>query len=234
MLEVSQLSVGYGEFQVLFDISFKVKKGSTAVIVGPNGAGKTTLLKTISGLLPIISGSIFLDGIPIQEKKPHQIVEMGIAQVPEGGRIFPYLSVEENLKMGSFPKRAREKFKDRLKWVYELFPVLSERKKQLAGSLSGGERQMLAIGRCLMSEPKLILLDEPSMGLAPLIVTHIFKLIQDINTQGYTILMVEQNVKKALQLADNAFLLESGRIKIKGSKEEFFANEYIKKAYIGL
>ena len=234
MLEVSQLSVGYGEFQVLFDISFKVKKGSTAVIVGPNGAGKTTLLKTISGLLPIISGSIFLDGIPIQEKKPHQIVEMGIAQVPEGGRIFPYLSVEENLKMGSFPKRAREKFKDRLKWVYELFPVLSERKKQLAGSLSGGERQMLAIGRSLMSEPKLILLDEPSMGLAPLIVTHIFKLIQDINTQGYTILMVEQNVKKALQLADNAFLLESGRIKIKGSKEEFFANEYIKKAYIGL
>ena len=234
MLEVSQLSVGYGEFQVLFDISFKVKKGSTAVIVGPNGAGKTTLLKTISGLLPIISGSIFLDGIPIQEKKPHQIVEMGIAQVPEGGRIFPYLSVEENLKMGSFPKRARKKFKDRLKWVYELFPVLSERKKQLAGSLSGGERQMLAIGRSLMSEPKLILLDEPSMGLAPLIVTHIFKLIQDINTQGYTILMVEQNVKKALQLADNAFLLESGRIKIKGSKEEFFANEYIKKAYIGL
>ena len=234
MIEVSQISVGYGDFQVLFDISFSIKKGSTSIMVGPNGAGKSTLLKSISGLLTVLSGSIYFDGIPTHNLKPHKIVEMGIAFVPEGGRLFPYLSVEENLKMGSFPGRARNDFENNLSWVYELYPILLQRKNQLAGLLSGGERQMLAIARGLMSNPRLILLDEPSLGLAPLIVKNVFELIKKINAKGYTILMVEQNAKKAIELADNAFLLESGRIKLKGSKEEFLNNDHIKKAYIGI
>jgi branched-chain amino acid transport system ATP-binding protein len=234
MIEVSHISVAYGDFQVLFDISFSVKKGSTSIMVGPNGAGKSTLLKSISGLLTVLSGSIYFDRIPTHNLKPHKIVEMGVAFIPEGGRLFPYLSVEENLKMGSFPSRARNDFRKNLSWVYKLYPILLQRKNQLAGLLSGGERQMLAIARGLMSNPRLILLDEPSLGLAPLIVKNVFELIKKISGEGYTILMVEQNAKKAIELADNAFLLESGRIKLKGGKEEFLSNDHIKKAYIGI
>ncbi|OQY15198.1 MAG: branched-chain amino acid ABC transporter ATP-binding protein [Desulfobacterium sp. 4572_20] len=234
MIEITQISAGYGEFQALFDISFSVKKGTTAIIVGPNGAGKSTLLNCISGLLTVSSGSIYFDGISTHNLKPHKIVEMGIVSVPEGDRLFPYLSVEENLKMGSFPRRARKAFKNNLKWVYDLYPILLRRKRQLAGLLSGGERRMLAIGRALMASPRVILFDEPSLGLAPLIVKNVFELIKQINATGYTILLVEQNAKKAISLADNAFLLESGRIKLKGSKEDFLSNDHIKKAYIGL
>jgi branched-chain amino acid transport system ATP-binding protein len=234
MIEVNQLSVGYGDLQVIFDISFGVKKGSTTIIVGPNGAGKSTLLKSISGLLPLLSGSIYFDEIPIHDLKPYKVVEMGIAFIPEGGRLFPYLSVEENLRMGSFPNRARGGYSKNLKWVYGLYPILLQRKNQLAGLLSGGERQILAIARGLMSNPRLILLDEPSLGLAPLIVKNVFELIKEINGEGYTILMVEQNAKKAISLADKAFLLESGRIKFEGNKEEFLNNIYVKKAYIGI
>jgi len=234
MIEITQISAGYGDFQALFDISFSVKKGTTAIIVGPNGAGKSTLLKSISGLLTILSGSICFNGIPTHILKPHKVVGMGIAFVPEGDRLFPYLSVEENLKMGSFPRRARKAFKNNLKWVYDLYPILFRRKHQLAGLLSGGERRMLAIGRALMASPRLILFDEPSLGLAPLIVKNVFELIKQINATGYTILMVEQNAKKAISLADNAFLLESGRIKLKGNKEDFLSNDHIKKAYLGL
>lgn len=234
MIEVKELSVSYGDLQVIFDISFSVEKGSTTIMVGPNGAGKSTLLKSISGLLGLLSGSIYFAGIPIHDLKPYKVVEMGIAFIPEGGRLFPYLSVEENLRMGSFSNRARSEYGKNLDWVYGLYPILSQRKNQLAGLLSGGERQILAIARGLMSNPRLILLDEPSLGLAPLVVKNVFELIKTINGEGYTILMVEQNAKKAISLADKAFLLESGRIKFEGNKEEFLSNDYVKKAYIGI
>jgi len=234
MLEVKNIDVFYGEFQALFDVSLKISEGETVITVGPNGAGKSTLLKTISGLLRPRSGSITFFGQRIDGLPAHKIVELGIAHVPEGGRLFPQLTVWENLKVGSYLKKSRQDFPLAVKEIYQLFPVLDERKRQLADTLSGGERQMLAIARCLMSKPKLILLDEPSSGLAPRVVSRVFEFVHQIKSQGYAILMVEQNVRKALQLSDRAYLMESGRMVKEGPKQSFLEDPYIKKVYIGL
>lgn len=234
MLEVRGIDVFYGEFQALFDLSLEVRTGETVIVVGPNGAGKTTLLRCISGLQPASKGSIrFLDQ-PIHRLPPHRIVELGLVHVPEGGRVFPNLSVMENLKIGSYVRGARKEFRKKLEEIYELFPRLAERRTQLADTLSGGERQMLAIARSLMSKPKLMMLDEPSSGLAPMIVTLLFEFVARIRSQGYSILMVEQNVRKALSLSDRAYLVESGRIALQGTREEFSRESYIRKAYLGL
>jgi branched-chain amino acid transport system ATP-binding protein len=234
MLEIEKVSGFYGEFQALFDISLKLSEGETVITVGPNGAGKSTLLKTISGLLRPRSGSITFLGRRIDRLPAHEIVELGIAHVPEGGRLFPQLSVYENLRVGSFLPRARGEADATLKEIYGLFPILDERKRQFADTLSGGERQMLAIARSLMSRPKLILLDEPSSGLAPRVVSRVFEFVHRIKSQGYSILMVEQNVRKGLQLSDRAYLIESGRIVKEGPRKTFLEDDYIKKAYIGL
>ncbi len=234
MLEIKNLDVFYGEFQALFDVSLRIDEGETVITVGPNGAGKSTLLKTISGLLRPRTGSITFLGQRIDGRPAHEIVELGIAHVPEGGRLFPQLTVLENLKVGSYLKKSRIEFASTLKDIYQLFPILDERKRQLADTLSGGERQMLAIARCLMSKPKLILLDEPSSGLAPRVVSRVFEFVSQIKSQGYAILMVEQNVRKGLQLSDRAYLMESGRMVKEGTKQTFADDPYIKKVYIGL
>jgi branched-chain amino acid transport system ATP-binding protein len=234
MLEVRDLSVFYGEFQALFEVSLRVSDGETVITVGPNGAGKSTLLKSVSGLLHPRSGNITFLGKRIDGLPAHAIVEMGITHVPEGGRLFPYLTVLENLKIGSYLPRARSESAKILNEIYDLFPILDERKKQLADTMSGGERQMLAIARCLMSRPKLILLDEPSSGLAPRVVSRVLEFVHQIKSQGYAILMVEQNVRKALRLSDRAYLMESGRVHKEGTQQSFFQDPYIKKAYIGL
>ena len=234
MLEIQKINVHYGEFQALFDVSLRLSEGETVINVGPNGAGKSTLLKTISGLLQPRSGTISFLGKRIDGLPAHEIVEMGIAHVPEGGRHFPQLTALENLKVGSYLKRARAGSSAMLREIYRLFPILDERKKQLADTMSGGERQMLAIARSLMSRPKLILLDEPSSGLAPRIVSRVFEFVHQIKAQGYAILMVEQNVRKALQLSDRAYLMESGRVHKEGTQQSFLEDPYIKKAYIGL
>jgi len=234
MLEIKNIDVFYGEFQALFNVSLKISEGETVITVGPNGAGKSTLLKTISGLLRPRSGSIMFLGQRIDGLPAYEIVELGIAHVPEGGRLFPQLTVLENLKVGSYLKKSRQDFPLAVKEIYQLFPILDERKRQLADTLSGGERQMLAIARCLMSKPKLILLDEPSSGLAPRVVSRVFEFVHQIKSQGYAILMVEHNVRKALQLSDRAYLMESGRMVKEGSKQSFLEDPYIKKVYIGL
>jgi branched-chain amino acid transport system ATP-binding protein len=234
MLEIEKLNVHYGEFQALFDVSLRISEGETVISVGPNGAGKSTLLKAITGLLHPRSGRISFLGKEIDGLPAHEIVEMGMAHVPEGGRLFPQLTVLENLKIGSYLKRARSEFSSTLKEINRLFPILDERKYQVADTLSGGERQMLAIARSLMSRPKLILLDEPSSGLAPRIVSRVFEFVHQIKAQGYTILMVEQNVRKALELSDRAYLMESGRVHKEGARQSFMEDPHIKKAYIGL
>ena len=234
MLEIRNLNVRYGEFQALFDVSLRLSEGETVITVGANGAGKSTLLKTLSGLLNPHSGSITFLGRSLAGIPAYQIVEMGIAHVPEGGRLFPQLTVLENLKIGSYLKRARGEFGAGLEEIYHLFPILDERKKQMADTLSGGERQMLSIARGLMSRPKLILLDEPSSGLAPRVVTRVFEFVSQIKAKGYAILMVEQNVRKALQLSDRAYLMESGRVHKEGTRQQFMEDPYIKRAYIGL
>jgi len=234
MLEIQDVNVYYGEFQALFGASLRVSEGETVITVGPNGAGKSTLLKAISGLLHPRSGSITFLGNRIDRLPAHEIVELGITHVPEGGRLFPQLSVYENLRVGSYLKRARGEAAATLQEIYRLFPILDERKKQLADTMSGGERQMLAIARCLMSRPKLILLDEPSSGLAPRVVSRVLDFVHQIKAQGYAILMVEQNVRKALKLSDRAYLMESGRVHKEGTQQSFLDDPYIKKAYIGL
>lgn len=234
MLEIEKLNVHYGEFQALFDVSLRISEGETVISVGPNGAGKSTLLKAVTGLLHPRSGRIIFMGKEIAGLPAHEIVEMGMAHVPEGGRLFPQLTVLENLKIGSYLKRARSEFSSTLGEINHLFPILNERKYQVADTLSGGERQMLAIARSLMSRPKLILLDEPSSGLAPRIVSRVFAFVHQIKSQGYTILMVEQNVRKALELSDRAYLMESGRVHKEGTRQSFMEDPYIKKAYIGL
>jgi len=234
MLKIEGISASYGELKVLHDISQEVADGETVVTVGPNGAGKTTLLRVISGVLKPTSGAIYFDGQRLDGKEPYEIVDMGIAIVPEGGRLFPGLTIYDNLKAGSYTKRSRRKFKQSLDEIFSSFPILKERQNQIAGSLSGGERQMLAIARTLMSRPKLVMLDEVSSGLAPKIVTDLFELVKAIKSQGYSILMVEQNVKKALELADHAYLMESGRLQLHGTKEDFIQSPHIKKAYLGI
>ncbi len=234
MLELRNVTAGYGHFTALWDVSLRVAAGEAVAVVGPNGAGKTTLLRVISGLVPPRGGTMELDGASLLHRPPHEVVAHGIAHVPEGRRLFPGLTVADNLKMGAFLPSARRAFRESLDRVFALFPVLAERRQQRAGSLSGGEQQMLAIGRALMSRPKLILLDEPSMGLAPVMVLRVFDLIRQVRAEGYTILVVEQNVRQVLKLVDRAYLLEVGRIKMEGRADALAEQDFVRKAYVGL
>ena len=234
MLELKNVAAGYGHFTALWDVSLRVARGEAVAVVGPNGAGKTTLLRVISGLIPPRTGELAFEGEALGGRRAHEMVAHGIAHVPEGRRLFPMLSVADNLKMGAFLPSARRGYAESLERVFALFPVLSERKTQRAGSLSGGEQQMLALGRALMSRPKLILLDEPSMGLAPVMVLRLFDLIRRVREEGYTILVVEQNVRQVLKLVDRAYLLEVGRIKMEGRAEELSEQDFVRKAYVGL
>src|SRR6187399_77622 len=234
MLELSNLDAGYGGFQALFGITMSVKAGEAVAVIGANGAGKTTLLRVISGLLPASAGETMMEGLSLRTIPPHRVVETGIAHVPESRRLFPRLSVEGNLKMGAFVPAARARFAERLDYVYGLFPRLKERRNQLAGTMSGGEQQMCAIARALMSGPKLVLLDEPSMGLAPVVVAQVFDLVRRIRSEGYTVLIVEQNVRQVLKVADRAYLLEAGRIKAAGPSADLAASDDIRKAYMGI
>lgn len=234
LLTLSNVSAGYGSFQALWDVSLEVNMGEAVAVVGPNGAGKTTLLRVISGQIPVISGSLDFEGASINKLAPHRFVEAGISHCPENRRLFPSMSVEENLKMGAFIPSARKQYADRLDWVYQLFPKLKERRNQLAGTMSGGEQQMAAIGRALMSNPKILLLDEPSAGLAPVIVMQVFELVRRIREEGFTVLIVEQNVQQVLELVDRAYLLEVGKIKTSGTAAELKNSEFLHKAYMGL
>jgi branched-chain amino acid transport system ATP-binding protein len=233
MLSIEKINVFYSELQALWDVSLEVNEGEIVALVGPNGAGKTTTLRTISGLHKPASGDIrFLDHA-LGKEPPHKIVELGLSQVPESGKIFTGMSVFENLELGAFIPRARKDRNQSLEWVYGIFPRLAERKDQQAGTLSGGERQMLAIGRALMSRPKLLMLDEPSFGLAPILVQNMFELIAKVNQQGVTILLVEQNVQAALELAHRAYLLENGRIVGQGNSKELLSFESVRSSYLG-
>ena len=234
MLALSNIDAGYGGFQALFDVSMTVEAGEAVAVIGANGAGKTTLLRVISGLLPASRGDMTMEGVRLTAIAPHRIVETGIAHVPESRRLFPRLTVEGNLKMGAFIPAARARFAERLAYVYGLFPRLKERRNQLAGTMSGGEQQMCAIARALMSGPKLVLLDEPSMGLAPVVVAQVFELVRRIRAEGYTVLIVEQNVAQVLKIVDRAYLLEVGRIKASGLAQELAASDEIRKAYMGI
>ena len=234
LLDVRDVDVFYGDAQALWDVSFQVEKGTITSIVGANGAGKTTIMKTISGLLIPRSGTIVFEGRDITREEPHRRVEMGIAHVPEGRQLFPRLTVMENLRAAAYTKRAREKFQDTLEEVFKLFPILRERRNQLAGTLSGGEQQMLAIARGLILRPEILMLDEPSLGLAPKLVIMILNLVRRLKEEGYTILLVEQNVYQALKLSDRAYVLETGRIVKSGTGEELLKDEDVKRAYLGL
>ena len=234
MLELRAITAGYGQFTALWDVSLRVDRGEAVAVVGPNGAGKTTLLRVISGLIAPRSGALTFDGAELAGRPAHQIVGHGIAHVPEGRRLFPALTVADNLKMGAFLPAARARFAESLERVYALFPVLAERRAQRAGSMSGGEQQMLAIGRALMSRPKIILLDEPSMGLAPVMVLRLFDLIRRVREEGYTILVVEQNVRQVLKLVDRAYLLEVDRIRTEGRATELSEQDFVRKAYMGV
>ena len=233
MLEVEKIDVFYGDAQALWDISFKVDKGEIVTLVGSNGSGKSTTLKAISGLVPPSSGEIRLEGARIDHVPAHSIVEMGIAQIPEGRRLWPGLSVLENLELGAYTKGARAVREESLAYVFKLFPRLHERRMQLAGTLSGGEQQMLAIGRGLLSKPKLLILDEPSLGLAPFLVDEVFETIQKINREGTTILLVEQNVNYGLAISNRGYVLETGRIVLSGTGKELLNDEHVKTAYLG-
>ena len=233
MLELHGITAGYGAFTALWDVSLRVEPGEAVAVVGPNGAGKTTLMRVISGLLPTRAGRLIFEGAELAGQKAFEVVAHGIAHVPEGRRIFPALTVAENLRMGAFLRSARAHYRESLERVYTLFPVLAERQAQRAGSLSGGEQQMLAVGRALMSKPKLILLDEPSMGLAPVMVLRLFDLIRRVREEGYTILVVEQNVRQVLKIVDRAYLLEVGRIKMEGRASELAEQDFVRKAYVG-
>lgn len=233
MLEVKDLKVSYGVIQAIKGVSFEVNQGEIIALIGANGAGKTTILQTISGLIPAKEGTITFNGKDITKTPGFKIVSMGMAQVPEGRRVFSQLSVLQNLKMGAYTRKDKQEIENTLKMVYERFPRLAERKNQLAGTLSGGEQQMLAMGRALMSKPDIVLMDEPSMGLSPILVNEIFDIIKEINKSGTTILLVEQNAKKALSIANRAYVLETGNISLSGDASELINNEDIKKAYLG-
>jgi branched-chain amino acid transport system ATP-binding protein len=233
MLTLENVSARYGSFQALFDVSLEVNAGESVAVIGPNGAGKTTLLRAISKLIDV-SGGIAMNGRSLAGVPAHEVIAHGISHVPENRRLFPRLTVEENLKMGAFLPQSRGRFAERLEFVYSLFPRMRERRSQLAGTLSGGEQQMCAIGRALMSGPKLLLLDEPSAGLAPVVVQSIFELVKRICREGYTVLIVEQNVRQVLQVVHRAYLLETGRIKSSGTAAELLDSGTIRKAYLGL
>jgi branched-chain amino acid transport system ATP-binding protein len=234
MLQITNLSAGYSGFQALFGVSLEVKAGESVAVIGPNGAGKTTLLRAISKLVEATDGDLVMEGARYNERPAHEVIALGIAQVPEGRRLFPRLTVEDNLRMGAFLPAARPRFGERLQQVYTLFPRMKERRGQLAGTLSGGEQQMCAIGRALMSGPKLLLLDEPSAGLAPVVVQSIFEVVKKMNAEGYTVLIVEQNVQQVLKVVDRAYLLETGRIHASGRAAELLADEAVRRAYLGM
>jgi branched-chain amino acid transport system ATP-binding protein len=234
MLELEGVTAGYGQFTALWDVSLTVARGEAVAVVGPNGAGKTTLLRVVSGVIAPRQGSLVFEGRPLTGRPAYEMVAQGVAHVPEGRRLFPRLTVADNLKMGAFLPSARRGYRESLERVYGLFPVLAERESQRAGSLSGGEQQMLAIGRALMSRPRLILFDEPSMGLAPVLVLRLFDLIRRVRAEGYTILIVEQNVRQVLKLVDRAYLLEVGRIRTEGRAEALSEQDFVRKAYVGL
>ena len=233
MLRDENLSVYYGVIQAIKGVSFEINEGEIIALIGANGAGKTTILHTITGLIGAKSGSIVFDGHELTKTPAHKIVSLGMAHVPERRRIFQELSVLSNLKLGAYTRKDKNEIDETIRMVYEHFPILEERKNQIAGTLSGGEQQMLAMGRALMSHPKIILMDEPSMGLSPLYVNEIFDIIKNINKSGTTVLLVEQNAKKALSIADRAYVLETGKIALEGNAKELLNNDSIKKAYLG-
>jgi branched-chain amino acid transport system ATP-binding protein len=233
LLDVSNLNVSYGDAHALWDVSFQVHEGEVFSIIGSNGAGKSTILRTLSGLMRPSSGRAEFQGTSIGGKNPASIVDLGISLVPEGRELFSTMTVLENLELGAFSKRSRAQKRESLKWVFELFPRITSREQQLAGKMSGGEQQMLAIGRALMSRPKLLMLDEPSLGLAPLIVKTVFEIIATLKAQGVTILLVEQNIHQALKVADRACVIKTGRITMEGTGAELLADPEIRKAYMG-
>lgn len=233
MLEIKDIEVYYGMIQAIKGISFEVNEGEVIALIGANGAGKTTILHTITGLLSPKKGSVIFEGKDITKIPAHKIVSLGMAHVPEGRRVFAELSVYENLKMGAYTRKDKEETAKTLEMVYQRFPRLQERKNQLAGTLSGGEQQMLAMGRALMSHPKIIVMDEPSMGLSPILVNEIFDIIQEVSAGGTTVLLVEQNAKKALSIADRAYVLETGKIVLEGEAEKLMNDDSVKKAYLG-
>ncbi|MBR6045511.1 MAG: ABC transporter ATP-binding protein [Ruminococcus sp.] len=233
MLEVKDLSVYYGVIQALKGISFSVNEGEVIALIGANGAGKTTTLHTLTGILPARTGSIVFEGTELTKTPAHKIVKMGIAHVPEGRRIFQQLTVLDNLKLGAFTRNDKDGIAEDMEKIYKRFPRLEERKTQIAGTLSGGEQQMLAMGRALMSRPKMVVMDEPSMGLSPILVSEIFDIIESIRKDGTTVLLVEQNAKKALSIADRAYVLETGRITLSGKASDLINDEKVRKAYLG-
>jgi branched-chain amino acid transport system ATP-binding protein len=234
MLELRSVSAGYGSFRALFDVSLEVRDGEAVGVIGRNGAGKTTLMRAISGMIPIGGGELRLDDRLLAGLPAHRIVESGIAHVPENRRLFARLSVEENLRMGAYSAKARRRFDVQLAHVYDLFPRLKDRRHQQAGTLSGGEQQMCAIGRALMSQPKILLMDEPSAGLAPLVVAQVFDLVRRIRSEGLTVLIVEQNVQQVLDVVDRAYVIEVGAIKLAGTSTELRNNALVRQAYMGL
>ena len=234
ILEVRGLSAGYGTFQTLFDISFEVNAGEAVAVIGPNGAGKTTLLRAISKQIAATQGQLVFKGHEFTKMPAHEVVSLGISHVPEGRRLFPRLSVADNLRMGAFPPSARAKYDERLAQVHALFPRLKERAGQLAGTMSGGEQQMCAIGRAMMSGPQLLLLDEPSAGLAPVLVQSMFELVRQIRRAGYTVLIVEQNIRQVLKVVDRAYLLEAGHLRRSGTSAELLESDEVRKVYLGV
>ncbi len=234
MIEVKRLDVFYGDLQALWDINFNVTENEILVLIGANGAGKSTIIKTLSGLIKPKKGSIEFNGIRLNDIEAYDIIKYGIVHVPEGRRLFAEMSVEENLIMGSLHGEAKKKRNKTISYIFDMFPRLKERRKQTAGTLSGGEQQMLAIGRGLMSLPKIMMLDEPSLGIAPILVQEIFNMIKEINKRGVTILLVEQNVTKTLSMCSRAYVLENGRIILEGTGKELLQNEDIKKAFLGI
>ena len=234
MLTLTTVDAGYSGFQALFGVSLEIAAGEAVAVIGPNGAGKTTLMRVISGLIRPTAGAIGMEGTDVLATPAHRILALGIAHVPENRRLFARMTVEDNLRMGGYTQAARPKFRQRLDFVYDLFPRMSERRHQFAGTLSGGEQQMCAIGRALMSDPRLLLLDEPSAGLAPVIVQQVFELVRRIRAGGLTVLIVEQNVRQVLRVVDRAYLLEAGSIRTSGTAADLLASQTIREAYLGI
>jgi branched-chain amino acid transport system ATP-binding protein len=233
LLEVKEVDVFYGDVQAVWDVSLHVDEGAIVALVGANGAGKTTLLKTISGITDAQKGDISFAGASLTQRKPQEVVDLGISHVPEGRRLFSTLTIFENLRLGAYPPKARAHFEASLQYAFELFPVLKARQNQKAGSLSGGEQQMLAIARALMSQPKILMLDEPSLGLSPILVRTMFELIKTLNDQKMTVLLVEQNIHQALKIAHHAYVMKTGKIVMQGKGEDLLANPEVQRAYIG-
>lgn len=234
MLEIKNIDVFYGDLQVIWDVSFSVSEGEVVALIGANGAGKSTILRTISGLVPLKSGEIVFDGQAVNRLPAHSLIDLGLVHVPEARRLFPEMTVEENLDIGALKGEAKKNRKSGKDKIFDLFPRLAERRRQLSGTLSGGEQQMLAIGRGLMSRPKLMMLDEPSLGLAPILVKEVFRVINQVRSEGMTILIVEQNVKQTLAAADRAYVLENGKLVMQGSAKELADDEHVKAAYLGV